>query len=99
MSTTPVRRIVDAHHHLWDLEACDYPWLMAKGVTRFFGDPTPIQKNYLVSDLRRDAHHYQVDASVHIQVGVAPGREIDNLAAGDRRQRGLAECDGGLLRA
>jgi len=77
MSTTPVRRIVDAHHHLWDLEACDYPWLMAKGVTRFFGDPTPIQKNYLVSDLRRDAHHYQVDASVHIQVGVAPGREID----------------------
>lgn len=73
---TPVRTIVDAHHHLWDLDACDYPWLMAKGVRRFFGDPTPIQKNYLVDDLRRDAGEYVIDASVHIQVGVAPGDEL-----------------------
>ncbi|MGI9270252.1 MAG: amidohydrolase family protein [Woeseiaceae bacterium] len=75
MSNTEKRRIVDAHHHLWDLNACNYPWLMAKGVTRFFGDPTPIQKNYLVADLRNDACDYELDASVHIQVGVAPGQE------------------------
>jgi predicted TIM-barrel fold metal-dependent hydrolase len=74
------RRIIDAHHHLWDLEACDYPWLMAKGVKRFFGDPTPIQKNYLVSDLRHDAQRYELEASVHIQVGVAPGSEMDETA-------------------
>jgi len=66
-----MRRIVDAHHHLWDLDACHYPWLMARGVTRFFGDPTPIQKNYLVADLRKDAADYDLAASVHIQVGVA----------------------------
>ncbi len=71
-----MRRIVDAHHHLWDLEACSYPWLMAKGVKRFFGDPTPIQKNYLVDDLRHDARDYVLDASVHIQVGVAEGDEL-----------------------
>ena len=65
--------IVDAHHHLWDLDAVRYPWLMARGVRRFFGDPTPIQKNYLVSDLRADAGDYVIDASVHTQVGVAPG--------------------------
>ena len=67
-----MRHIVDAHHHLWDLEACHYPWLMARGVKRFFGDPTPIQKNYLVADLRRDAADYALDGSVHVQVGVAP---------------------------
>lgn len=71
-----MRKIVDAHHHLWDLEACNYPWLMAHGVTRFFGDPTPIQKDYLVDDLRLDAGNYELEASVHIQVGVAPGDEV-----------------------
>ena len=74
------RKIVDAHHHLWDLDACNYPWLMAKGVRRFFGDPTPIQKNYLVQDLRADARDYELDASVHIQVGVAPGDEVSETA-------------------
>lgn len=71
-----MRRIVDAHHHLWDLDACHYPWLMAKGVRRFFGDPTPIQKNYLVADLRDDAASFELEASVHIQVGVAAGEEV-----------------------
>jgi len=71
------RQIVDAHHHLWDLGACHYPWLMAKGVERFFGDPTPIQKDYLVADLRDDARDFELEASVHIQVGVAPGDEVN----------------------
>ena len=75
-----MRQIIDAHHHLWDLDACNYPWLMAKGVKRFFGDPAPIQKNYLVQDLREDARHYDVIASVHIQVGVAPGDEVAETA-------------------
>lgn len=74
------RRIVDAHHHLWDLETCRYPWLMARGVERFFGDPTPIQKNYLVDDLRSDAAGLELEASVHIQVGVAPGDELAETA-------------------
>lgn len=75
-----MRSIVDAHHHLWDLDACHYPWLMAKGVKRFFGDPTPIQKNYLVEDLQSDAADYALEASVHIQVGVADGDEIKETA-------------------
>ncbi len=75
-----MRPIVDAHHHLWDLEACHYPWLMARGVKRFFGDPTPIQKNYLVDDFREDARDYELTASVHIQVGVASGHEVAETA-------------------
>lgn len=72
--------IVDAHHHLWDLEAVRYPWLMARGVRRFFGDPTPIQQDYLVDDFRTDAGDYVIDASVHIQVGVAAGDEVRETA-------------------
>lgn len=63
--------VVDAHHHLWDLSAVHYPWLMARGERRFFGDPTPIQKDYLVTDLLADAAGLPLSASVHVQVGVA----------------------------
>jgi predicted TIM-barrel fold metal-dependent hydrolase len=75
-----MRQIVDAHHHLWDLNACHYPWLMARGVKRFFGDPTPIQKDYLVADFREDAADYELTASVHVQVGAAPGDELKETA-------------------
>jgi predicted TIM-barrel fold metal-dependent hydrolase len=74
------RRIIDAHHHLWDLEACRYPWLMERGVTRFFGNPEPIQRNYLAAELREDASAYELAGSVHIQVGVAPGDEVQETA-------------------
>ena len=65
--------MIDAHHHLWDLSAVSYPWLMADGVARFFGDPTPIQRNYLMDEFRRDAGAQGAAASVHIQVGAADG--------------------------
>jgi len=65
------RQIFDAHHHLWDIGHCNYPWLMAKGVTRFFGDPTPIQRNYLTTDFCHDARCFQLAGSTHIQVGVS----------------------------
>ena len=62
-------QIVDAHHHLWDLDKIHYPWLMARGIARFFGDPTPIQHNYLASDFLDDIGDLPVTKSVHIQVG------------------------------
>lgn len=60
---------IDAHHHLWDLSAVKYPWLMEKGAPRFFGDPTPIQRNYLIDEFRADAQAQGFEGSVHIQVG------------------------------
>jgi predicted TIM-barrel fold metal-dependent hydrolase len=62
---------IDAHHHLWDLGAVRYPWLEARGVARFFGDPTPIQRDYPIGEFRRDAAGF--GASVHIQVGAEDG--------------------------
>ena len=62
---------IDAHHHLWDLEAVHYPWLSAQGEPRFFGDPSPIQRNYLIDEFREDAGNNGFKGSVHIQVGAA----------------------------
>ncbi len=62
---------IDAHHHLWNLRAVDYPWLMERGAVRFFGDPSPIQKDYLMETYRASASAEGFSASVHIQVGAA----------------------------
>ena len=66
---------IDAHHHLWDLDAVHYPWLMARGEVRFFGDPEPIQRNYLLDEYRSDAAQQGFAGSVHIQVGAEDGWE------------------------
>ncbi len=66
-----VKRIIDAHHHLWDLDEIKQTWLAETGVTRFFGDPTPIQKNYHLEDFKADHESLPITGSVHIQCGVA----------------------------
>ncbi|NQY41551.1 MAG: amidohydrolase family protein [Henriciella sp.] len=72
--------IVDAHHHLWDLDKCRHTWLAEKGVVRFFGDPAPIQKNYHVPDLKSDFGTLPVRKSVHIQVGVQVDDSVNETA-------------------
>lgn len=64
---------IDAHHHLWDLSAVSYPWLEAKGVKRFFGDPAPIQRDYLIEEFSAGAKANGFAGSVHIQVGAEDG--------------------------
>jgi len=71
---------VDAHHHLWDLDAVHYPWLMARGERRFFGDPTPIQQNYVPGDFLAESPAHRPIASVHIQVGAGPGEALKETA-------------------
>ncbi|WP_189637881.1 amidohydrolase family protein [Thalassotalea sp. HSM 43] len=67
--------LIDAHHHLWDIEKNHYPWLAAKGEMRFFGQPDPIRVNYLPADFIED-HLKQVERSVHIQVGIEPSARV-----------------------
>lgn len=66
---------IDAHHHLWDLSRIEYPWLLAKGEARFFGQPDPIRKNYLVDDYCADTDG-KISRSVHVQVGASEGQEL-----------------------
>ena len=76
--------MIDAHHHLWDLGTVDYPWLMEKGEKRFFGDPTPIQRDYTIDEHVELAGAHGFKASVHIQVGAANALEeakwVDKIA-------------------
>ena len=75
---------IDSHHHLWDLKDVHYPWLMEFGKPRFFGDPTPIQRDYLLAEHRAISHNNGFVASVHIQVGAEDGlaeaRWVDQVA-------------------
>jgi predicted TIM-barrel fold metal-dependent hydrolase len=63
------RKIVDAHHHLWELNRRDkYPWLQddpsGEGM---LGRLTPIAQDYSVSDYRVDCAAYDLVKSVHIE--------------------------------
>ena len=67
-------KLFDAHHHLWNLEVLDYIWLKQIGKPKPFGDPTPIQKDYLAKHFLNDvaeANGIQLAGSVHIQVDSA----------------------------
>ena len=65
--------MIDAHHHLWDLNSVEYPWLNARGTKRFFGDPSPIQRDYLFDEFKKESSHHGITSSVHIQVGAEDG--------------------------
>ena len=61
--------IVDAHHHLWDLEneQTKYSWLMVKEGEAFFGDYGAIRKSYLLENYLDDAKNQNLIKSVHVQ--------------------------------
>lgn len=60
-------RIVDAHHHLWDLSgAIRYPWL-THPEWAFLGDYSPLKRDYLPPEFRRDAALHRLVGSVAIE--------------------------------
>lgn len=67
ISQNELHPVVDSHHHLWQLDTLDYKWLNMKGVSKPFGDPTPIQRDYLVEEYQGDIASQHVIKSVHIQ--------------------------------
>ncbi|HWA18367.1 MAG TPA: amidohydrolase family protein [Devosia sp.] len=63
------RRIIDAHHHLWDLDhGYAYPWLQDKAEGEgMLGDLALIAKTYLPADYRAESSVYDLVKSVHIE--------------------------------
>jgi len=60
--------IVDAHHHLWDLQRNHYPFLAGEPDPKFFlGDYSGLRNNYLPVDYRRDAADHNIVATVHCE--------------------------------
>lgn len=89
-----VQQIIDAHHHLWDLDEIKHTWLAERGVTRFFGDPAPIQKNYHVPDFKTDHGALPIVASVHVQCGVALEHNVKEteFVQGQADRHGMANA-------
>ena len=64
-------KLFDTHLHLGDMGAVDYVWLKQLGVPKPFGDPTPIQKDYLPQHFLDDVSGTEdvyLAGSTHIQV-------------------------------
>jgi predicted TIM-barrel fold metal-dependent hydrolase len=60
--------LIDAHHHIWDLKANRYPWLVDEPEHHFFmGDYSPLKRDYLPDDYKRDAVGHNVLATVHVE--------------------------------
>ena len=61
-------KIIDTHHHLWDLENNRYPWLQTP-IDHFAGDYSRIRRTYLIGDLISDAAAgpYELVKSIHVQ--------------------------------
>jgi len=61
---------IDAHHHVWAPESrgdeIGYGWLRDIGAPKPFGDPTPIQRDYLMEEFLAEAD-LPPRASVHVQ--------------------------------
>lgn len=64
-------KIIDAHHHLWAPQSPDldvgYVWLKDIGAMKPFGDPTPIQRDYLLDEFLSEPAPRTLAASVHVQ--------------------------------
>lgn len=65
-------KIVDSHHHLWDVRAHHYPLLAGPAHDRGWGDWSPLRASYLVTDFLHDARHQELVKSVHVQANFDP---------------------------
>ena len=63
-------KIIDAHHHLWDINLHDYPWLKKDS-------KSPLSKNYLIEDFNQDIEGLEVVKSVHVQGEMNHENSID----------------------
>jgi len=60
--------VIDAHHHVWDLERNNYPWLRPDVmVAHRYGDYSAIKHTYLPADYLRDIAGSNVVASVYME--------------------------------
>jgi len=75
------QRIIDAHHHLWDLDRIYYPWLTDRIEPDFlFGDYARIRQNYLPADMRAQMRGWNVEMTVHVEAERADGEQLKETA-------------------
>ncbi len=74
-------KIIDAHHHFWNLDRNYYPWLADHEEKHFFlGDYSALKRNYLPEDYRRDAEGFEIVATVHVEAEWDRERQVAETA-------------------
>ncbi|MFI8306253.1 amidohydrolase family protein [Streptomyces sp. NPDC085927] len=77
MGAVTGRRIIDAHHHVWDLTARPQPWITGKALA-------PLARSFSAADLATEARAAGVTGTVVVQTVCVPEEtpELLALAAG-----------------
>lgn len=70
-------QIIDAHHHLWNLDDHKYPHLVGPESVRIWGPNSKLRKNYLICDFLEDIKNQNVVKSVHVQANYDPKNPAD----------------------
>ena len=73
-------RIIDAHHHFWDLDANYLPWLADKPVNFRYGDYSALKRNYMPQDYRADAAGFELVGSVFIETEWDPADPLGEVS-------------------
>jgi len=74
-------RVIDPHHHLWDLRRHRYPWLTQKPQPlQVCGDVAPIARDYLLADYLADMRNQGLVKSVHVDAGFHPAHPVAETA-------------------
>ena len=81
--------VVDAHHHLWELDSGRYAWLTDGPREAVFGSTGPLIRDYLLADYLADMATVGLVKSVHIQASF-----FDDPAAETRWLQGIADRHG-----
>ena len=68
-------RIVDAHHHLWDLGVRDQDWITGPALA-------PLRRDFLLGDYQSVADANGIAASIVVQTVTVPGETPELLALG-----------------
>jgi predicted TIM-barrel fold metal-dependent hydrolase len=91
-----IEPVIDAHHNIWRLDRT--PWLQARRC-RGSSVPRAVAARLRIAEYMADIRDSGVVRSVFVQVNVAPGGEVDEVAgAVGRRSRGLPARRDGLRR-
>ncbi|MDR5781569.1 amidohydrolase family protein [Caballeronia sp. LZ065] len=76
-----VTRIIDTHHHLWDLSRLYYPVLTDRVEPKPYGDYSSICRDYLIQHFHEDIGDLPVTRSVHLGATTDPVKETAWLQA------------------
>ncbi len=74
-------KIVDAHHHFWDISQNYHPWLRDEPMIPFrYGDYSSLRRNYLPDDYFADSGGINIVATVYVETEWDPSDPVGETA-------------------